>query len=44
MVSVVVPLALADAGLNVAVAPDGSPPVPNVTVELYPPAIFKVTV
>ena len=38
------PEAVAVAGLNVPVAPLGNPVVPNVTVELNPPAIVSVAV
>ena len=42
--SVVFPLAELLAGLKVAVAPDGSPEVPNVTPEEKPPVMVKLTV
>lgn len=43
-VIVVLPDALSDVGLKVAVAPDGSPVAPNATVEANPPVIVSVPV
>lgn len=42
MVRLLVAFAVALRTLNVAVAPDGRPVVPNVTVELKPPTMVSV--
>jgi hypothetical protein len=42
-VIVVSPVLFLVVGANVAVTPEGSPDVPNVTVELKPPAAVRVT-
>jgi hypothetical protein len=43
-VMVVLPDALSDVGLKVAVAPDGSPVAPKATLEANPPVIVSVPV